>query len=218
MATLSTTYVDRDEASKILNVSTRTIDRYVRKFKLKTRKDGRRILIKRDDVDKIIQDQIGQFVDLKNKNLADARAEKLDKQNTSIAVKDLKVESSKKGEKIEKSKKNEEQVYRNLYNETKAELKEKQERLDAATYRVGQLESQVESMVPMLEYTRKEKELKEAKGAIEQKEIEKIQIVSKLENQLRSERIVKWIWMSLFSILFAMGPILIMWWLFSTPS
>ena len=65
MVNLSTTYVDREEASEILKVSTRTVDRYLRKYKFKTRKDGRRVLIKRIDVDRIIQDHIGQFIDEK---------------------------------------------------------------------------------------------------------------------------------------------------------
>ena len=47
---MSITYVDRDEASKILKVSTRTVDRYVRKYRFKTRKNGRRVLIKKIDV------------------------------------------------------------------------------------------------------------------------------------------------------------------------
>jgi len=57
-----TQYVDRVEASKILKVSTRTVDRYMRKYKCKTRKDGRQVLIKRVDVDKIINDQFGHLV------------------------------------------------------------------------------------------------------------------------------------------------------------
>ncbi len=211
MATLSTTYVDRDEASKILNVSTRTVDRYIRKFKFKTRKDGRRVLIKRKDVDQIIQDQIGQYVELKNENLKEATQKK----KTDIAVKDIKVESvNKKSEKGAKDEKDE-KVFQNLYNETKKELKEKQERLDAATYRVGQLEAQVESMVPMLDYTRKEKELKEARNTIEQKEVEKLKAVNQMENKLRRERIAKWIYLSLVGTLLVVEPLLFLWWAFA---
>lgn len=38
MVNMSTTYVDRDEASAILKVSTRTLDRYIRKFRFKDKK------------------------------------------------------------------------------------------------------------------------------------------------------------------------------------
>lgn len=209
MANLSTTYVDRDEASAILKVSTRTLDRYIRKFRFKTRKDGRRVLIKRVDVDKIIQDQIGQFIEQKQENLDNQK--QAVHNETAIAVKDIKVESVRKNEKTEK----EEQVYHGLYNEAKKELKEKQERLDAATYRVGQLEAQVKSMVPMLDYTRKEKELKEAKQTIEQKEVEKVEVINKMEQKLRNERMAKWIYLSLTGLLLVIEPILFLVWAFS---
>lgn len=214
MATASTIYVDREEASEILKVSTRTVDRYIRKHKFKTRKDGRRVLMKRADVDRIIQEQIGQFVEQKNINL-DKKVDSNNAQSeTQITVKDVKVESVKKSADKEKSQK-EEAVYKNLYTEAKKELKEKQERLDAATYRVGQLESQVKSMVPMLEYSKKEKELKEARGTIEQKEIEKLQVLNKMENRLKNERMAKWIYLSLVGMLLVIQPVLFLFWAFS---
>lgn len=213
MVNLSTTYVDRDEASEILKVSTRTVDRYVRKFRFKTRKDGRRVLIKRVDVDKIIQEHIGQFIDQKNENLENQAAiqHELDQNSTTIAVKDIKVESFKKAENVEKDS----SIYQDLFEDAKKELKEKQDRLDAATYRVGQLESQVKSMVPMLDYTRKEKELKEAKSIIDQKELEKAQLADRMENKLKNERIAKWIYLSLTGLLLVVEPILFLMWAFS---
>ena len=100
MASLSTTYVDRDEASTILKVSTRTVDRYIRKFRFKTRKDGRRVLIKRNDVDKIIEEHIGHFIDIKSTDFNKSkRPQKTDSQAPDFEVKDIKVESVKKYEK-----------------------------------------------------------------------------------------------------------------------
>lgn len=200
---MSTTYVDRDEASKILKVSTRTIDRYIRKYRFKTRKDGRRVLVKREDVDHIIREHVGQYVDIK---LDSARpAENV----SSIELSELKVESKKKEEVKDET------VYKGLYVEAKKELKEKQDRLDAATYRVGQLESQVKTMVPMLDYSRKEKELKEATAAIEQKELEKMQAIAKMEHKLKTERVAKWIYLSLVGMLLVAEPILFLLWAFS---
>lgn len=209
MANLSTTYVDREEASEILKVSTRTVDRYIRKFRFKTRKDGRRVLIKKVDVDKIIEAHIGQFVDMKVVSSEQTkREEKAMERAPGFEVKDIKVESVRKSD-------NEEGVYKGLYSEAKKELKEKQERLDAATYRVGQLEAQVKTMVPMLDYTRKEKELKEAKSAIEQKELEKLQEVRRMEHKLKTERIAKYIYLSLVGLLLVAEPVLFLFWAFS---
>lgn len=126
----------------------------------------------------------------------------------SIEVKDVKMEAKGKVEK-------DEAVYKSLYVEAKNDLKEKQERLDAATYRVGQLESQVQNMVPMLDFSRKEKELKEAHSAIEQKEAEKLQAVARMEHKLKTERVAKWIYLSLVGMLLVAEPILFLLWAFS---
>lgn len=211
---MSKIYVDREEASKILKVSTRTVDRYVRKYRFKTRKDGRRVLVKREDVDRIIQDHIGHFVDVKSTSLkikldnndVDNKVSKM----SNIDVKNLKIESVKSN-----SDYNENKVYKGLYTETKKELKAKQERLEAATYRVGQLESQVKNMVPLLDYNRKEKELKETQITIEHKVKEGEIAVQRMENKLKTERIAKWVYLSLVGLLLVAEPILFLLWAFA---
>ena len=214
LANMSKIYVDREEASKILKVSTRTVDRYVRKYRFKTRKDGRRILVKRDDIDKIIQDHIGRFVDIRSTDLKI----NLDRQNvdnemssmSNIDVKNINVESIRSNDAD-----NENRVYKGLYIDVKKELREKQERLEAATYRVGQLESQVKNMVPLLDYNRKEKELKETQLAVEHKVKEGEITIKKMENKLKTERIAKWVYLSLVGLLLVAEPILFLLWAFA---
>ena len=208
-------YVDRTEASKILKVSTRTVDRYMRKYGFKTRKDGRRVLIKRNDIDKIIQEHIGRFIDIKDNNLDEILNKKESEEQTdnvsNLTVKDIKVEKVKK-----RAFKNiEGEIYKELYDETKKELKEKQQRLEAATYRVGQLEAQVKNMVPMLAYSKKEKELKEVYMSIDQKKKQSQEEIEKIEAKLRSECIAKWIYLSLIGFLLVAEPILFLIWIFS---
>jgi hypothetical protein len=213
---MSNIYVDRDEASSILKVSTRSVDRYVRKYRFKTRKDGRRVLIKREDLDRIIQDHIGQFVDIKSTDfkikLDGQSVDNHESNMSNFKVRNLKIEEVKEG-----AEQNEidGKIYKNLYIDTKKELKEKQERLEAATYRVGQLESQVKNMVPLLDYNRKEKELKEVTIAIEQKAIENELVIKKMEKKLKTEKIAKWIYLSLVGLLLVAEPILLLFWAFS---
>lgn len=200
----TTTFVDRIEASKILKVSTRTVDRYMRKYRLKTRKDGRRVLIKRVDIDKIIQDQIGHLVDLVNESAGKS-------ETTNLTVKDVKVESIKAGsrEPIEN------QIYKELYTEVKTDLKEKQDRLEAATYRVGQLESEVKNMVPVLDFSNKERELKDVQDSIHQKERQAKEAVITMETKIRLERVAKYIYLSLVGLLLVVQPILFILWAFN---
>jgi excisionase family DNA binding protein len=214
---MSNIYVDRDEASEILKVSTRTVDRYLRRYRFKTRKDGRRVLIRRVDVDQIIKDHIGHFVDIEssglNINLDNKNVEKEMSNVSTIKVKNVKIEDIKEGENVENI--SDEKIYKNLYADAKNELKEKQERLEAATYRVGQLESQVKNMVPLLDYNRKEKEIKEMQSAIEQKAIEEKQALERIEQKLKTEKIAKLIYLSLVGLLLVAEPILFLLWIFS---
>lgn len=209
---MSTTYLEREEASKILKVSTRTVDRYIRKYRFKTRKKGRRILIRRTDVDKIIREHIGHFVDVDNVAINKIfETPDVDKASN-IHVKDVAVKEVKKKEEKPDSA---DFVYKRLYEETKQELREKQDRLEAATYRVGQLEAQAKSMVPLLDFTQKEKELKEAQRAVEQKALEGQQQVIRMQRRLKAERIAKWIYLSLVGLLLVAEPILFLLWAFS---
>jgi hypothetical protein len=212
-----TLYVDRIEASKILKTSTRTVDRYMRKYRFKTRKDGRRVLIKRIDVDKIIKDHLGRIVDINDESFSqilNGKTETLPEEKnetTTLAVSNIKVEKMKEPE----ARGAEDRIYKDLYKETKHELKEKQDRLEAATYRVGQLESQVKSMVPMLDYTKKDKELQEVFHTMEQKARQNQELIDAMERKIRHERIAKWTYLSLVGLLIIAEPILFVLWAFN---
>lgn len=211
-----TQYVDRVEASKILKVSTRTLDRYVRKHKFKTRKDGRQVLIKRVDIDKLIEDQIGRLVDdEKMNNLLNQKEENLkeaqEAASNKLVIKDVKVKQIK-----EKSDRMavEQEIYKELYQEVKNDLKEKQDRLEAATYRVGQLEAQAKHMVPMLDYNKKDRALQEAYAAIDQKVKQSGEVIQTMEEQLKTEKVAKWVYLSLVGLLLVAEPILFLLWAF----
>ncbi len=205
-------YVDRIEASKILKVSTRTVDRYMRKHRFKTRKDGRRVLIKKTDVDKIIKEHIGRLVDIKEDNLNDILNSK-EAESTKLAVKDIKIKQIK--EKDSEKLSVEQEIYKELYQGVKKDLDKKQERLEAATYRVGQLESQVKNMVPMLDYNKKDRALQEAYSAMDARAKQNEEVIQKMEVKLRSERVAKWIYLSLVGTLLVAEPILFLLWAFA---
>jgi len=212
----NTAFVDRIEASKILKVSTRTVDRYMRSYRFKTRKDGRRVLIKKIDIDKIIRDHIGRLVDIDENNLNNILnpidADNQSENSTGLTVKDIKIKKLKNEEERLST---EQQIYKDLYVETKKELKEKQDRLEAATYRVGQLETQAKNMVPMLDYNKKERALQEAYSAMGQRAKQSEETIQKMEVKLRSERIAKWVYLSIVGLLLVAEPILFILWAFA---
>lgn len=142
--------------------------------------------------------QVGTFIDLTSENKDKIALEKKDL-HTGY---DLSLSSLQNQAK-------EVEIYKNLYKETINDLKLKQERLEGATYRVGQLEAQIKNSVPLLTYRQKEEEviqLNEVKKREEAKQKSKIEV---LEKEKQEDRIVKNLYVvTLFSLLI-LTPILL---------
>jgi hypothetical protein len=108
-------------------------------------------------------------------------------------------------------------IYQKLYEELKQELKIKQERLEGANYRVGQLEAQLEiqknETVPLLEYKKilqleeaKVEKAQEALGIVEGK-------LKTFQTRLKEERLNKNIYLLVLFILLLLQPL---WFIFAT--
>ena len=132
--------ITRDEAALRLGISTRTLDRYIKRRKLRVKlSPSRQVLINSQDLSALgaKRKPFKKFSSAKN-----TRAE----ENTAEAV-EVTTENV------------EEKVFRELYEEANKDLKAKQEKLEAASFRVGQLEAQLKSSVPLLEHKQKEQSL-----------------------------------------------------------
>lgn len=138
--------ITRDEAAEKLGISTRTLDRYVKRGKIKNRVDGRNVFFDPKEV--------SEFA----KVLAE-KLKKLEKQK----IKNPKVKSGEATAEPVNHVENhpEEKIYEKLYHEAAVELKTKQEKLEAASFRVGQLEAQLKNSVPLLEWKQKEEVLQQ---------------------------------------------------------
>lgn len=150
---MSKTYnISREKAAKLLSVSKRTVDRYVKSGKYDSRKiDGRVYLAKEDfelsKDEKVNSDGGNTFVhpvDTLSGQGVDSENRGVDSVSTSVVDTVSTLKNPKKS--IKNS------YYRKLYDEARLEIKEKQERLELANYRVGQLESELRNSVPLLEY------------------------------------------------------------------
>jgi hypothetical protein len=130
--------VSRKQAADIMNVSTRTLDRYIKSKKLSSKSIAGRIMLNRDEVDSFKKTRTHRNVK-KNKS---SKKKKVYEINTSY----IDPEKSKAPENTE------EKVYKKLYEELRQEVRVFQQRLEGANYRVGQLESQVKSSVPLLDH------------------------------------------------------------------
>lgn len=130
--------LSRKEASEILKVSTRTLDRYIKSKKVSSKNVAGRIMLNRDEI---------------TSNKKTRKHRKVTKsQSKSQALPETKKEVFKMNTGIDEVAKAEEKVYKKLYEEMKGDVRTFQQRLEGANYRVGQLESEVKASVPLLDH------------------------------------------------------------------
>jgi len=130
----------REEAAKLLGVSTRTLDRYTKQGKLRVKLSAdRKILIHVKDLEKIVKHPLPEKTFAKRKTSSKEKIEPVAAEAVEVTTENV-----------------EEKVFRELYDEANKDLKQKQEKLEAASFRVGQLEAQLKNSVPLLEHKQKE--------------------------------------------------------------
>lgn len=155
--------VPREDAAETLGVSTRTLDRYLKSGKLKFKSIGRNVFVHATELEKLAE------LFLKKKSRKEKR-KGVARDNSEKAEPAVTVENN-----------TEEKIFRNLYTEATSELKLKQEKLEAASFRVGQLEAQLKNSIPLLEYKQKEEELqKENKDLLKESESTKTKFLISL--------------------------------------
>lgn len=190
--------IDRKTASKLLKVSLRTVDRHAKSKKLSTAVingrilfDKREILIFRDK--KMSIDKVDMSTDHLSIDNGVDKVDNFEVFNQDVVYSDVDSVYSGKSKKRDQN----DEIYKKLYFETKEELREKQERLEVANYRVGQLENQLKNSVPLLEY-HKERDQKT-------KELEETR--QRITSQLNYETISKRIFLTILLIILALQPL-----------
>lgn len=199
--------IDRQTASRLLNVSLRTIDRYLYSGKLSSVRNNGRVWLSNDDVRRILK---GIETDIDNQEWqqteTDNETTQIQTPNEKVYYGTVKERSSRKDKLHEtdnettqtqpKSTNNKTAFYQNLYEEIKGELQEKQSMLDQATYRIGQLEAQLSTMIPLIEFQRQQKLVAETtetyQKAIENEKTKAKEVTNKLINEIEHrEKILK---------------------------
>lgn len=126
--------LSRKEASGILKVSTRTLDRYIKSKKVSSKSIAGRIMLDREEI------------------TSKKKTRKHRKVTKSQALPETKKEVFEINAALDDAAKAEEKVYKKLYEEMKGDVRAFQQRLEGANYRVGQLESEVKVSVPLLDH------------------------------------------------------------------
>ncbi len=206
MTTSETYNFDRKAASKLLRISIRTLDRYIKNRKLSTRLVGGRVWLDKRELMRFHEDRERPVtIDRIEVSTSDVSIDDdVDNIDEGVSTPGDRVQSfSKKRERNS----TENGVYKNLFNELKGELQEKQERLEIANYRVGQLEAQVKSSVPMLEYHAEKAEKRRTEYELKSEISNAKKILQKLKRTVDYERFNKRIFLIILLTILALQPL-----------
>jgi len=196
--------IDRKAASRLLKVSIRTLDRYIKSKKLSSKAIDGRIWLNRKEL---------RGFGAVRKRGDSSRQEDLSMSPKSIensVDKTAKIEMidvDKPINNIEIKKNLDQEVYEKLFLQLKEELKEKQERLELANYRVGQLEAQVRNSIPILEYKSETYKQKKKTDDLTEKLIESTDIIKSATSSIRYERFLKKIYITILIIILSLQPL-----------
>jgi molecular chaperone DnaK (HSP70) len=218
--------LDRKKAADLLKVSIRTLDRYIRKGILPKHEIGGRIVIKFKDLKPLLDQKRVEhdYLSSLNSNFSrpDLQEQGTAKEENSATEEENQIEALPQQQSNEDT-----QIYKQLYEQVQEELKAKQERLEGANYRVGQLEGLLKESVPLIEYRKsiaaeqeKRQELEELLNNFEkdndtlnQTVESKRQELEQISRKLEQEKFNKKVFLIILIILFLLQPL----WLLFPP-
>ena len=122
--------IDREDGAEMLGISTRTLDRYIRSGKLRAKKRGKKVFLHTEDVMRMKESDTSDIPRMHPKSEEEMALEP----TSQFITKPLIVS------------------YKDLYEESKAQLARKDELIQDLSYRLGNLESELKNSIPMLEY------------------------------------------------------------------
>lgn len=206
--------LSREAASGILDVSTRTVDRYIKAGKLSTRLAEGRIWLNEDEILDFKKGRESRHEvdkdDVSTSHLSSGHeVDKVD--NVEVVGQEI-IEKMSTQKKVSKDTTD---TFKRLYEELKEELKEKQERLEVANYRVGQLEAQVRNSIPMLDYRRESYERKKIEDDLNKKLEESTGVIRSLSLRIKYEKFGKRVYVIALLIVLALQPL---WFFFLSSS
>jgi hypothetical protein len=212
--------LSRNDAADLLAVSTRTIDRYIRGKRLSARKKAGNILLSEEEVNNLkvtlFQNMHGASPEMEGRAHRHVDSVAARQSSTIFDAETGTVEESEVTEEVAVMqapkavavKSERENVFEELYDLSRREVREYHNKLEAANYRLGQLEVQVKHSVPLLDYEEKEQAIRQQDEIIQSKVRRQDETIQIMEHEVKSERLNKNIYIGLLFGLLALQPLL----------
>jgi excisionase family DNA binding protein len=155
----------RQEAADMLGISTRSVDRYIKSGKLRSKKDGKIVYLKWSDVESMVWgNQTQQEVIVPGEKSESKSVTK--KESTSQAS----------------------AMLENIYSDLKKEIKYKDETIQELSQKLGRAEEMVKNSVSVIEFKKSQFLLEESKGHMNKEVDEVKKEKKKLQSELKYEK------------------------------
>ena len=138
--------ISRKEAAQRLKVSVRTLDRYIDKRIITSKNIAGRILLNEEELVGFAKQSRTHAGIHKKARAQTIRIDRIEHAPEAEPTQKEQVHESDLVSSIE------DRIYKKLYDELKEDVKNFQQRLEGANYRVGQMESQLKASVPLIEH------------------------------------------------------------------
>lgn len=222
--------IDRKAASRLLKVSMRTLDRYRHAGQLTTKIVDNKILLSRSEIIEFMASQRSRinsharhdkYGDMSRDNEVDSgnkKEEKSDRNENDDEPIFVETRTSTQGQ--SRREKNNENIaephardyelietYKKMYEQLAVELKARQEELEGAHYRIGQLEGQIRYSVPLPEHKNEMQRLLTSGKQLEEEVAEKLLRLKKIREALYYEKLNKRIYLAIVVTLLLLQPL-----------
>lgn len=198
--------IDRKSASRLLKVSMRTVDRYIRAKKLSFEQHDGRIWLNRSEINKLrTPESSRQEIDTVDSEMS---IDKTVSTPVDMSTDDVhSVSTVKEPNTARQRENNNGDIYKNLFEELQVELRQKQERLEGANYRVGQLEGILKESVPLPEHNRLLLSERAEKQRLEAEHTSLSQLTAQLKENLKDEKLTRKIFLGFIFLLMLLQPL-----------
>jgi len=224
--------IDRKEASHILGVSERTLDRYIRQKNLSTKKIGRRVYLCEEEVKKFKlnrfrsnynEDDIEQEINIESDFIDVMQAQDNETSNSASATIEyttpiyedaepeqitVKHKSTKKQDDDDIPSSKEVGFYVGIFEKLQQEIGGYQNQLQEANYKIGQLEGMLKSSVPLLDVKNKEHDIQKRESKLKKLVLDARKKAEDNEEKMKTEKINKNVVLFLLFAVLVMQPIL----------
>jgi excisionase family DNA binding protein len=192
----------REEAARILEVSTRTLDRYVKNGKIRAKRRGKMVYIHDDD---LMMMRNGEPELVRPTDASQRRKAGTD--NPDLVIFDEPMNSngfSRKPVMVD---------YRDLYEETLRKISEKDRIIQDLSYRTGQAEAELKNSVSMIEHKKQTFLLESAKAKTDEDiKLAETEVI-KLKEEIVQSKFVLYMLITLVAVMIIVSSFLVLWYI-----